>query len=273
MVVPVLDPKSYVVRRGDSLDSIAKAHGYRDWQVIYKSRCNTRLRSLRPNPNLIHAGDTVMLPPRAADIRAVLQTRMDRLKAARRESEALFDSIKRQLDADFGQVNRVGNAVDTAATVLNILVSLGSLCAKGYKTLEMGAADLAKANKELGKEVFDLPKGVFEELALKTFGDQLDDVKTVKLMNSVWMFSAVVVRSWLDITSPSFWAGAYAEYRASGSLRKAVTRRPADVHAEAAANLAKTRRGALESIDAKIRETDRLLSAIRGDIAVPLPLK
>jgi hypothetical protein len=273
MAVPALDPKIHVVRRGDSLDAIAKTQGYRDWQVIYKSRCNARLRSLRPNPNLIHPGDTVMLPPRAADIRAVLQTRMDRLKAARQDSEALFESIKRQLDAEFGKVNRVGNTVDTAATVLNILVSLGSLCAKGYKTLEMGAADLAKANKELGKEVFDLPKGVFEELALKTFGDQLDDQKTVKLMNTVWIFSAVVVRSWLDITSPSYWAGAYAEYRASGSLRKAVTRRPADVHAEAAANLAKTRRSALENVDAKIRETERLLQALQGTIGSPLPLK
>jgi hypothetical protein len=214
-----------------------------------------------------------MLPPRAADIRAVLQTRLDRLRAARLETESLFDSVKRQLDADFRKIDSFGSSVDMAAAVLNILVSVGSLCAKGYKTLEMGAADLAKANKELAKEALDLPKGVFEELILKTFGDQLDDAKTVKLMNSVWMFSAVVVRSWLDITSPSFWAGAYAEYRTSGSLRKAVTRRPADVHAEAAAKLAATRASALENIDARIRETDRLLAAFRGDIAAPLPLK
>ena len=271
--MPALDPKTYVVRRGDSLDAIAKAHGYRDWQVIYKSRCNLRLRSLRPNPNLIHAGDAVMLPPRAADIRSALQTRMDRLKAARKDTAALFDSIKRELDAEFAKVNRVGANVDAAATVLNILVSLGSLCAKGYKTLEMGAADLAKANKELAKEALDLPKGVFEELTLKTFGDQLDDEKTMKLMNSVWMFSAVVVRSWLDITSPSYWAGAVAEYRASGSLRKAVTRRPADVHADAAERLAKTRKSALDNIDARIRETEQMLGLLKGDIASPLPLR
>jgi phage tail protein X len=273
MHIPMLDPKPHVVRRGDSLDAIAKAAGYRDWQVVYKSKCNSKLRAARPNPNLIQPGDIVMLPPRGADIRAALQARLERLKKVRQETVALFDSIKRQLESDFNKVESTGNAVDGAATVLNILRSVTKLCWKGYETLEMGAADLLKANKELAKEALELPKGVFDELTLKTFGDQLNDEKTVKLMNSVWMFSATVVRSWLDINSPSFWAGAVAEYRTSGSLRQAVTKRPADVYAEAMANLVRTGAAALNNVDSRIRETERLLHAVGVTVTTPLPLK
>ncbi len=69
---PSLAAKAYSVRPGDNLSAIAKSHGYRDWTVVYKSRCNRKLRELRPDPNLILPGDTVMLPPRVADIRAAL---------------------------------------------------------------------------------------------------------------------------------------------------------------------------------------------------------
>jgi len=90
-----------VVKSGDNLNAIAKANGYRDWQVIYGSQCNARLRALRPNPNLIKPGDTVLLPPRAADIRATLQKRLERLRAARSDAEQLFSAIERELDSDF----------------------------------------------------------------------------------------------------------------------------------------------------------------------------
>ena len=118
-----------------------------------------------------------------------------------------------------------------------------------------------------------MPKDQFETVTLKTFADQLDQPQTVQLMNSVWMFSATVVRSWLDITSPSYWAGVVAELRQGSSLRTAVTRRPADVHASARAKLAGVRCTALQQIDAKLRETEHLLSACGGEISVPLPLK
>jgi len=273
MTLVPLVAKTYVVKSGDNLDAIARANGYRNWQVIYKSQCNTRLRTLRPNPNLIKPGDLVYLPPRAADIRATLQKRLERLRAARSDAEQLFDGLQREMDGEFRKLEATSTTVDAASEVLGILVGLGRLCWRGYKAIELGGEELTKANKELAKEALDMPKDQFETVTLKTFADQLDQPQTVHLMNSVWMFSATVVRSWLDITSPSYWAGVVAELRQGSSLRTAVTRRPADVHASASVKLAGVRRTALQQIDAKLRETERLLSACGRDISAPLPLE
>ena len=273
MTLVPLVAKTYMVKTGDSLDAIARANGYRDWQVIYRSPCNARLRTLRPNPNLIKPGDMVLLPPRAADIRATLQKRLDRLRAARTEAEQLFDSLQRELDGEFRKLEATSTTVDAVSDVAGIFVGLGKLCWRGYKTLEMGAEELTKANKELAKEALDMPKDQLETLTLKTFAEQLDQPQTVQLMNSVWMFSATVVRSWLDITSPSYWAGVIVELRQGSSFRTAVTRRPADIKATAIARLAEVRRAALQQIDAKVRDTERLLGACRTEIATPLPLR
>jgi hypothetical protein len=273
MSISSLQSKTYLVRSGDNLDLIARTNGYRDWQVIYKSKCNERLRVVRPNPNLIKAGDLVMLPPRAADIREALQTRLDRLRSLRTATDSLFAQMQRELDDEFKEVERAGTSVDVANDVLNIFKGLSKMCWKGYKTLEMGAEDLSKANKELAKDALDMPKEQLETIALKTFADQQDQPQTVQLMNSVWLFSAVVVRSWLDINSPSYWAGVLAELRQGSSVRVAITRRPADVLLGAKQRLAETRRKALEQIDLKVRDTERLLATFRGPISIPLPMK
>jgi hypothetical protein len=268
-----LQAKTYVVRPGDNLDAIARANGYSNWKVIYRSRCNRRLQLLRPDPNLIRPGDLVMLLPRSSDVYVTLQRQLERLRTVRKDSEALFDEIQSGLDADFRKVESTGSNVDAANDVLNILRGLSKLCWTGYKTLEMGSEELARANRELAHDALDLPKDQFETLILKAFADKLGQPQTVQVMNSVWIFSAVVIRSWLDITSPSYWAGAIAELNQGSSLRKALTRRAADVRAEASAKLAETRRKALEQIDAKIRDTERLLAAFRGPVSMPLPLK
>jgi hypothetical protein len=268
-----LQAKTYVVRPGDNLDIIARANGYGNWSVIYRSRCNQQLRLLRPDPNLIRPGDLVMLPPRGSDVYVSLQRRLERLRAVRRDSESLFDGIQTGLDAEFKKVESVGTTVDAANDVLNVLRGLSKLCWKGYKTLEMGSAELARANKELAREAVDFSKDPLDTVILKAFADKLDQPQTVQVMNSVWIFSAVVVRSWLDIGSPSYWAGAIAEFNQGSSLPTALTRRPADVRAEASARLAETRRKALEQVDGKIRDTERLLAAFRGPVTVPLPLK
>jgi len=163
--------------------------------------------------------------------------------------------------------------VDAAADVAQIFAGLGQLCWRGYKTLEMGAEELTKANKELAKDALDMSKEPLENLTLKTFADQLDQPQTVQLMNSVWMFSSVVVRSWLDITSPSYWAGVRVERQQGSSWQTALTRRPSDIRASASERLAGVRRAALQQLDARVRQTERLLNSCEREISIPLPLK
>ncbi len=53
---------SYTIKAGDNLSAIAKKFGPPNWQAIYKSSENQAFRAKRANPNLIYAGDILMLP-------------------------------------------------------------------------------------------------------------------------------------------------------------------------------------------------------------------
>jgi nucleoid-associated protein YgaU len=53
---------SYTVKRRDNLTRIAKMHGVRRWQDLYNLPENASFRSKRPDPNMIHPGDVVMIP-------------------------------------------------------------------------------------------------------------------------------------------------------------------------------------------------------------------
>ena len=53
----------YTIQKGDTLISIAKAHGLRSYAAIYDHPDNAGYRQQRPNPHIIKAGDTVFIPP------------------------------------------------------------------------------------------------------------------------------------------------------------------------------------------------------------------
>src|SRR5436305_781753 len=53
----------YTVKPGDCLTSIAAAHGFQDFKVIYNHADNKDFRDKRPNPHIIHPGDQIFIPP------------------------------------------------------------------------------------------------------------------------------------------------------------------------------------------------------------------
>lgn len=53
---------TYVVKPGDTLSAIAKAHGLSSWQALYNDPANAVFRTKRPNPNLIFPGDQIVVP-------------------------------------------------------------------------------------------------------------------------------------------------------------------------------------------------------------------
>jgi hypothetical protein len=55
---------NHLVRQGECLSSIATQYGFAEWRTIYDHPRNAELRRLRPNPNIIHPGDTVFIPDR-----------------------------------------------------------------------------------------------------------------------------------------------------------------------------------------------------------------
>jgi len=52
----------YTVKSGDSLSKIARSKGLPSWRIIYNHPDNADFRRKRPNPNLIHPGDTLVIP-------------------------------------------------------------------------------------------------------------------------------------------------------------------------------------------------------------------
>lgn len=67
--------QTHRVRQGECLTSIAKAYGFDDPSEIYRHAKNAGLRRLRPNPNILYPGDTVVIP--AHELKTfVLQTGM-----------------------------------------------------------------------------------------------------------------------------------------------------------------------------------------------------
>lgn len=52
----------HIVKSGEYLAKIARAHGIADWKALYEHPGNASFREARPNPNLIAPGDQVYIP-------------------------------------------------------------------------------------------------------------------------------------------------------------------------------------------------------------------
>lgn len=76
--------KKHVVRQGECLSTIAKQYGFRDYRVLYDHIANAELKRLRPNPNLIYPGDTVVLPDKAVKSAAADTTAVHRYRLTSR---------------------------------------------------------------------------------------------------------------------------------------------------------------------------------------------
>lgn len=55
-------PRTHIVKEGECFASIAKRYDFGLWQTIYEAPDNEKLRSLRPNPNILYPGDKVVIP-------------------------------------------------------------------------------------------------------------------------------------------------------------------------------------------------------------------
>jgi hypothetical protein len=54
---------SHVVKEGEHLTGICVKHGFSDMRYVYDHPLNASLKSMRPNPNQLVAGDVVEIPP------------------------------------------------------------------------------------------------------------------------------------------------------------------------------------------------------------------
>lgn len=57
--------KTHTVQPGENLSVIALRHGFRSWKTLYNYPENEPFRKKRPNPNLIQAGDEILIPDKS----------------------------------------------------------------------------------------------------------------------------------------------------------------------------------------------------------------
>lgn len=62
-------PRVHVVKQGECLSEIARRYGFGDPLAVYQASENEALRKKRPDPNVLHPGDEVVIPdPKKKDV-------------------------------------------------------------------------------------------------------------------------------------------------------------------------------------------------------------
>jgi hypothetical protein len=245
-----LEPRSHVVRSGETLSSIAAKYGFPDWKAVYYAPCNADLRKHRPGPDKILSGDRVFIPPKPEDVRLVLRERLSNLQRLRFDTDATFQRIEGELDKNYRDFTTKAMAIDYTGA---ILIGLTSLVSKGMQAMKLSGAALEKANKEMAKAGLVFAYKPIYDLALK---DKIGKVGANE--GTAWAIGKGI-EILADITTPSFWAGVYANYKDGKPLKEVVTRKPEDSLLDVKRQIENQRKETLQKLDEKIRETQRLL--------------
>jgi hypothetical protein len=249
-----LDPKPYSVRPGDSLVSIARQAGFHSWADIYNNPANANLRARRPDPNQLKPGDQIMIPPTPQMVRQVLQTRLDDLMRLRQQSDALFQQVEGDLDANLRRYKNVASGVDAVATVAQVFTGLVSIAAKGWTAMKLTGPALDAANKEIAKQGLKFAVDPLQEPALRIAANQLGAHD-----GTVWAVGKLSIESFLNMQSPSWWAGVVGNLQDGKTWSQAVTTSPEEQLQATRDRIESQRRQTLQNIDARIGETRALL--------------
>lgn len=249
-------PRPHRITQGETLTSIAGRHGM-SWKALYHHDANADFRRRNPDPNRIRAGDTIMIPP---DPVKLLEERERRLLSLRSESEAMFQRIEGEIRSDFNQlVVRTGQQVDTVAAVAGMGVSLTKMSADGLRIAGLTGKELADANKQFLKT--HLGKG---SPGMQVVAGQLGSgIQITGEEGLVWGLGKVLLKSWFDMTSPSYWASTITGWLTGQTPEQALQ--------AALGQLSRQRAETLRQLDERLTETRSLLQEARRERNLPIP--
>jgi hypothetical protein len=252
-----LDAKPDIVRSGDSLSSIARQFGFSNWKDIYYSPTNAAFRAHRPDPNKTGVGDRLMIPPTPQVVRQVMTERLNKLMQLRLDTDALYQQIEREMDENVRRYENVAGTTDAVATVATVLTSLGFMVVKGMAAMKLTGSALKTANTELAKDAVKLPMEPLKDPALKFAAEKIGANEGI-----AWAVGKTTIESWLNINSPSWWAGVIGNLRGGKSWSQAVTSDPKEALQAARDQVDKQRQDTLNKIDQKIRDTRALMTGV-----------
>jgi hypothetical protein len=252
-----LDARPYTVRAGDTLASIARQAGFSNWEDIYNNPANAKFRLLRPNPNQLRPGDQIMIPPTPQMVCQVLQARLNSLIQLRQQSDALYQKIESELDADLRRYKNVASGADAIAAVAEVFSSLAGIAAKGWEAMKLSGPALDTANNEIAKQTLGFVADPLKDPALKFAASQLGAHD-----GTVWVVGKLSIEAMLNIQSPSWWAGVAGNLQDGKSWSQAVTISPEQQLQQSRDQVESQRQQILKSIDARINETRALLQGL-----------
>ncbi len=109
--------KTYTVKSGDSLASIARQHGLSDnWQPIWRYNAEVRRQLQGKDPNKIAAGATIFIPRTEKEY----DESIERLRTLLRQTREQARELLRDVDVAKQDADRLGEAVDFAADIAMI---------------------------------------------------------------------------------------------------------------------------------------------------------
>lgn len=149
-------PRVHVVASGECLSGIAARYGFADYRDVYRHADNEALRKNRPNPNVLHPGDEVVIPDRETKEVAAATGRSHRFEV----------KVPRKM-LRLRVLDREGNAVANAPYELEIGEELRSgKSTNGDGVLEEKIpADAKGASVHFADRTLDLTFGTINPLA------------------------------------------------------------------------------------------------------------
>ncbi|MBC7904222.1 MAG: LysM peptidoglycan-binding domain-containing protein [Gemmatimonadaceae bacterium] len=187
----------HTVRKGETLDAIARQYSLPSGKWIYSAACNSSLRTIRPSANSIKVNDKIYIPDNPVK---AAQTKYDALVKLREDYLKMNEDIRNGWRNEQRRFTSVNEKVDVGLAVADIFGSLFGIVKKGMTAMKLSGALAEKANKALGKEVLGFAYKPLVEKAADIFSEVKADDDTKSL------YLKAIVQSALNFKSPTFWA-------------------------------------------------------------------
>lgn len=147
-------------------------------------------------------------------IRIVIQRKIQALTALRAETQRTFDELERDLQAQGRSANNYALGIDLAGAVLSGAAVIATKVLSGARALHTGAKTVAQVEKEIVKGAVGRNWGV--GLLPQNQGVIQGTVSNIANSNGLFepdvtdgmtvAFGKILVGSFIDMTSPSYWA-------------------------------------------------------------------
>jgi hypothetical protein len=131
--------------------------------------------------------------------------------------------------------------------------------------MKLTANELKTVNKELAKDALKLPIKPLQDPALQCAADKLGVNEGI-----VWAVGKTTIESWLNMNSPSWWAGVIGNLRDGKSWSQAVTSDLKEALQSTRDQVEKKKQYTLNKIDQSIRDTRVLISGVAASALLSL---